>query len=208
MNRPPPRRPTLIDVMVLIAASAVGFAWLREPLPNGFRDILTVIPTYGWYGEIILRGIVMPLARAAGYWLTPFTLALLALRLRGPRPRWRRLLRQPGTVATLAALLTIACELLIILVPSVLGAAWESRGVGFPIACLRRCQALQTSGVFGQSYLFPTPGLVVLVSWIALCLDGRWRGEASWIDRAGRLVGIGWVAAFGLVWGMSLYFAP
>jgi hypothetical protein len=32
-----------------------------------------------------------------------------------------------------------------------------------------------------------------MCSWITLALTGRWRSERSWIDRAGRLIGVVWL---------------
>jgi hypothetical protein len=37
-------------------------------------------------------------------------------------------------------------------------------------------------------------GITVSAVWIVLWLIGAWRPEPSWIDRAGRVVGIYWVA--------------
>ena len=39
-----------------------------------------------------------------------------------------------------------------------------------------------------------SPGIAVAIAWIGLAVSGGWRPEASWIDRAGRLVGLGSVA--------------
>jgi hypothetical protein len=36
---------------------------------------------------------------------------------------------------------------------------------------------------------------IVPVSWVILGASRQWRFEASWLDRAGRLIGIGWIAA-------------
>ena len=36
------------------------------------------------------------------------------------------------------------------------------------------------------------PGSVV-VAWSALVLSGRWCAEPTWIDRAGRALGLGWI---------------
>ena len=37
-------------------------------------------------------------------------------------------------------------------------------------------------------------GASVVVAWLALAISRRWRAEASWIDRAGRVVGVLWLA--------------
>jgi hypothetical protein len=37
-------------------------------------------------------------------------------------------------------------------------------------------------------------GLAVLISWLILQLGGRWRSEASWVDRLGRAIGVAWIS--------------
>jgi hypothetical protein len=37
-------------------------------------------------------------------------------------------------------------------------------------------------------------GVAVSAVWIVLWLTGAWHAESSWIDRAGRILGIYWVA--------------
>jgi hypothetical protein len=38
-------------------------------------------------------------------------------------------------------------------------------------------------------------GLSIVSSWTTLLVAGRWRPEASWIDRLGRVVAMGWLLA-------------
>ncbi len=33
-------------------------------------------------------------------------------------------------------------------------------------------------------------------AWVCLWLSGRWAAEPSWIDRAGRVLGLFWIAQF------------
>jgi hypothetical protein len=56
---------------------------------------------------------------------------------------------------------------------------------------------------------FPAPSgivpLTVLVAWVVLAVTRKWQAEASWIDRAGRLLGLLWLATIpiyliGFVW--------
>ena len=37
-------------------------------------------------------------------------------------------------------------------------------------------------------------GTAVGAVWVSLLLGGRWKAERSWIDRLGRVIGIGWMA--------------
>ena len=82
----PPARPfTLLDAMAFMAATAVGLALARwvDPSPGG--------PLRHWFW--FWGGPASCIAVAWG-------LLLLLFRLRSPRPRWRRLARQPGFVAS------------------------------------------------------------------------------------------------------------
>src|SRR5262249_45497282 len=100
MRSPVPRRFTLIDAMVLIAATAIAFVPIRYILGD-FR-----FPETRTLSDLVERGaelsvILEPLALM-------LSLALWFLRLRRPRPRLRRIFRQPGTAAGTAI---IVCTL-------------------------------------------------------------------------------------------------
>ena len=91
---------SLLDAMVLIAATAVGLAidryyWSKVPLWAG--------PMRWPLRGFIAAGIIFS-APLAGM----FTIAVLALQLRRPRYRLRRLLRRPGTAACWAATTALA----------------------------------------------------------------------------------------------------
>jgi hypothetical protein len=64
---------------------------------------------------------------------------------------------------------------------------------------------------FGVEFvlLFPAPSVIVpatiLVAWLVLGVTRKWKAEPSWIDRAGRLLGVLWLATIpiyvtGFVW--------
>ena len=42
--------------------------------------------------------------------------------------------------------------------------------------------------------------VAVLASWTLMAALGRWRAEATWIDRAGRAIGFSWVAMALSIW--------
>jgi hypothetical protein len=169
---PPSRRFTILDAMAFVAATAVGLAlalWLRPK--GGF------LPTPGepldywvWFGP------PSGLAVAWGF-------ALFLIRLRAPRPRWRRLARQPGFVASAMTIGPI------------------------PIGIL-----LASAFDFIPRYPFPRPTTYVQEwywriaieiiptaiggAWLALALSGRWKPEPTWVDRIGRGLGLFWVASW------------
>jgi hypothetical protein len=101
----------LSDAIVLVAATAVGFAVVRPyystmALLDWTPPIPQAAPFNGWikglWGCLVLAA---PLVMA-------WTLAILSLRLRRPRDRWVRLVRRPGLVAGLMAALVLAWRLL------------------------------------------------------------------------------------------------
>jgi len=108
---PGPRRFRLSDAIVLMAATAAALAAFKPyyatmTLLNWAQPYPFDTPFAGWikslWGCLILAS---PFAMA-------WTLAILALRLRRPRDRWSRLVRQPGLVAGLLAALVLAVRLL------------------------------------------------------------------------------------------------
>ena len=101
------RKLTIVDGMVLVAATGIGFAFLRMLGSEGFL----------FRSETVMSG-YRHMAQCANEVAFPFlacwTAAVLGLRLRQPRPRMRRLARQPGMAACSAAALTVFVPLLII----------------------------------------------------------------------------------------------
>jgi len=90
------RKCTLFDAMILVAATAAGMALLRMFLAEGrfFQGAFF----QGRFTSYVLSGI-----EAAFPFLMTWTFALVILGLRQPRPRIRRLVRQPGIAACSAA---------------------------------------------------------------------------------------------------------
>ncbi len=182
------RRITLLDLMVFAAATAIGLslvqfgragkaagAWLfAGPVPRGQQSGYV---SKAWLTPYAERAVpILPC-------LPAWTAAYLVTRLRGPRPRRRRLVLQPGLVAAVAALsvLTIEATLLV-----------GSAGIDgrFNWASPERVSDFVANGIV---LLLHHAGWAVAVSWLTLILIGRWRPEASWVDRAGRALGCAWI---------------
>jgi hypothetical protein len=89
---------TLLDAAVLIAATAVGLGSYRvievAKEPWALFDSRGSQPVWGWKGAV--WDIRADSERVLPF-LMPWTIAVLALRFLCPRPRLRRLLRQPGS---------------------------------------------------------------------------------------------------------------
>jgi hypothetical protein len=149
-------KPTILDAMLMIGATAIGLGLARSAwpkAPDGLGDL-------GWF------------AVAAAYaMMAPWSLALLVIRLRRPRPPLRRLGRQPGCVACAITVLVIPLAIVGML-PILIWADWGP-------------QLLFSSAV--------SPATPVAAAWVTLALAGRWHPEPSWIDRLGRAFGILWV---------------
>jgi hypothetical protein len=174
-----PVRPFRIaDAMVLMAALFIAMAWDRAALARSLLGVFS-LPLF-----------LLPLLRHAAHivvLLVPFlvvgSLSLFALRLQPPRPRLRQLLQQPGTIAcALASVASIAIGL------TVLGSHFTS---GRPLAAswVGAVDDLRPDRLTIVSSLI---GMTVLMAWVVLRAKRQWRPESSWIDRLGRLVGMGW----------------
>jgi hypothetical protein len=134
MPAPRCRKFGVFDAMALVAATAVGL-WVGRSIDDRFWDELprlerpddwSQLASWAAYRET--HGFVTTLASLAKPMALSWTIALLGLRLRGPRPTVRRLGRQPGFSACLAVSLVTAAHLLGGLSSSAERATW---GDGF-----------------------------------------------------------------------------
>jgi len=184
MPRNRPRPFTLGDLMALIAASAFGFAlarWATTPIkvPPGVNEFSYTSMTPGSWPDALWLS-------TPGCYAATWTLALIGLRWRRPRPPAARVIRQPGAVACLAAV----------------GALLVGGGLAVAGTSLTRYEGaggLQfmnfENNYFWGSAIVPT-SLSVAGAWLALALGGRWSPERSWIDRLGIALGIYWFSRY------------
>jgi hypothetical protein len=155
------RRWALLDAMILVGAIAVGLGAARW-----------------WYDQ---PGYVNPSALDAqsvceliAWLLLPLSPALIGVRLRRPRPRWRRLVRQPGFQANLlVGMATVA---------ALFNNRWGYRPTLFQVPF----------GIGSDQVNEVAP--VVAVGWVLTALVGRRRPEPGMIDRLGRALGWAWIA--------------
>jgi len=153
----------ILDAMILVAATAAGCALLRAmSLPR-----LDGLPRTAFIAQAGVQ--------AAVPFLVTLTPALFILRLRRPRPRWRRLARQPGMVACCVATLILIFGILHII----------------PInpSLLRSLPVSPRGSIFFRG----DAGFGVAGAWLILALGGCWRPEPRWIDRFGRALGLAWI---------------
>ena len=184
------RRFTLIDAMTLIAATAVALAWPHFT-HGGLFDLINLFEMAPGCRPP-RRAVIEQVARLMTF-PTPFalswSLALIVLRLRQPRPGPRRLSRQPGLIACCAASLVYAVELVGLSIACVL--ASRRLGPQFPVTgtgLLAHVSFLIEISTAGA------PGFAVLACWAMLAAGRRWSPEPGWIDRTGRLIGAWWIA--------------
>ena len=187
------RRFRLLDVMILVAATAGGCAGVNALLANRDPDEI-----FSWNFLSDVAGAIFESTDFGMRWMLPLMLcgevlslcapiaaawgvALIAIRWIGPRPRWRRLARQPGMMACCASTL------------SIFFLGWHA----MIYALGHRYQMIVDSaaGPVGTTLIIwqMLNGLAVVAAWMTLFLGGRWRAEPSWIDRLGRAIGVYWV---------------
>ena len=174
----PCRRFTLLDAMILVGVAGL-MLWIsrgrfdREKIPASLRTSEDV--------------------RIAAIWLTflfpnenVWTLGVLALSLRRPRPSLRRLSRQPGFLACLTASAVALVGLL----------------AGLILECLTNAMAgFSIAEINWESIEFHTlntlpakASFAVAAAWIVQMIVGRWRPQPTWTDRLGRATGVFWLA--------------
>ncbi len=160
---------TLADAMILTAATALGLGVGRFWLAM-YREA-RVGPNYGGTLEHAIR---------CGFWVAiAWTLALIPLGFKPPRPTWRRLRSRPGFVAAMAT----AAALLVALVHE-----W------FVLKIRPWSLALR---IFLPAVSSPARyGPMVAVAWLTLAVARGWRSECCWIDRLGRALGAFWIGAY------------
>jgi hypothetical protein len=110
---------------------------------------------------------------------TPFLVALsaalLGLRFRRPRPRFRRLARQPGSVACVMSLAGILVYLICLL------STWAAMG-NWDVEPDSLLPIVAATGGYG-----------VVIGWLTLLWTRSSRAEQNWNDRTERLLGRCWI---------------
>ena len=121
-------------------------------------------PTTAWAHYLMICGTPVMVAGS---------LACLMIRIRNPRPSRARICRQPGMIASLGAALMLVI--------------WMALDGSAALIAPKR-QFMDEGAFSGISV-----GPVILGAWIALGAARALRFERGWIDRMGRVVGVGWL---------------
>jgi hypothetical protein len=181
MSAAPRRCFTLLDAMVLVAATAVGLTLARplsdEPFPLHHLK------------EGLLPGLA-PLTRHVilGWSLVvTWTLALLVMGWGRSRLLKRRRFATPGFAACVVAVSMLGLEV------AFAASYWAIRGWMGPSPRVNDYLALLRSLKHG-AFIAPSIGFAVAAWWMTMALSSRWRPARDWLDRSGRVVGALWIA--------------
>ena len=167
---------TIMDGMAMVAAAAVGVALSRSYYDQVMRVARSQPQSFEYRGWVYLAALAA----------LPLVAALAWCRLRRPFRPTRRMAREPGTVAMLAAavsVLTIAIDqVLMLTLPGPPGTRFIG-GTWRPLV-----------GPAGM--LATVTGPAICAAWSLQWLAGYWRPRSGWIDRAGITLGMVWIALF------------
>ena len=207
------RRLSVLDLTILVAALAAGFAGTRS-LPDYLEwyddvQIYSKITTNAAGSSWSMSGVsfrvrapynrkrAIPSLQRASYWLghVPYwsgpclaslTVASTALALRRPKPRPRlsRLARRPGLAVGLALILALAVKIMHCAQYAVAYKPWLST----------HPDRWQTFAAFGGISVPPLVGYTVAALWLAQVLTGRWSSELNPGGRLCQLLGWCWIA--------------
>ncbi len=179
MPKPSKRRFLISDAMVLIAATAVGIALTKAIMPDFTALSLSAGGALSRFLQIeYVLNCVVPT-------LFAWTIALLLLRLRQPRPRRGRVFLQPGAAACAAAIIasTVSAGLTMVIW------AMGSRIIHF-------------YNVVSATHV---AGYAILGAWLVLILSEKWRPDHRWIDRAGTVIGAIWIVVTIVSWARLFF---
>lgn len=168
MRKQDARRPTLIDAMILVAATACGLAVMKRGILVGNMLAGLGLQQPPGLGGRILRTFPYVFLGSSPL-LVSVTIAVMAMRLLQPRPPLRWIARQPGFVACLSVTTCLALEVVPVL-----------------------CMGLNHGFVFLVCWV-QGMGWSVGAGWMILFVGGRWQADPHWIDRAGRILGLAWL---------------
>ncbi len=187
LMRRPERRPLQIaDILILIVASAFAIVLIKRQGDDQIGDNLMGLPAWPlWTQMLLVFGSLGP------YVGTAAAVALLAIRLRGPRPPRPRLTRQPGPAACAAVTLMIALHSVFHLARVMVTGVDNPFRSGFSYETL----LVLLDGV-RWSFLYNGPA--VAAAWLTLAIGGRWRPAPDWVDRSGRTAGLFWLLMLAL----------
>ncbi len=170
----------ILDLCVLVMATAAGFALCRLSY-----DQLGGRATIANVSELLTECIVILVPQLACW-----TLPVLLISLRSPRPSWRRMMRQPGFLAIVVSCIAIMGQGLLHYMD-----LW-GRGRDFTVA---------DWNTRWLSFLNINNWQFVAGAWLALAFSGRWRWGRTWAEVICLGLGVGWFVVY-LAWEGRIFF--
>jgi hypothetical protein len=233
MDKTKKRTITLLDALILVAATAIGLAWsidsersleLRHRVPDPFTDIpelpedvddpfapseprpLTPVapakatpraasprPRALWstlFNLLSLKG--LKFFRYLSLFLVVWTIAFCLTRAKQPRPPFRRLVRSPGTAASIAVLMVLIIQYAIWGIKNGMEQTWiKEHWVEELAASGWKMELANAFGVMKE--VCGVAGVAILASWLILGLGRACRVRWDWVERFGVVLGLGWI---------------
>jgi hypothetical protein len=185
-SNPPPAPPArrglrLVDLLILVAASAI--------------PVLMGITQHAWLLSGHLDYVFRTIGRfdpASGIWWSSLVQVMF-----GPGRMFLSLaLDSVGILGTILVPMTFALVLIRLVPPRPDRLElWSRPGfvatVAAAVGMLLIPAGWTYAGVFAPAWVVPA---AVSIAWIAQAIGRKWGPERSWIDRAGRAVGVTWLA--------------
>jgi hypothetical protein len=159
--------------MILVAATATALT---------ITQMVDATPPFRWVYLYIRVGFFIE--KYLLPWLIALSWAMMAIRLRRPRPLLLRLWRQPGAIASA----------MIVLATVLVASQVVARNMTIPRAHYMYIPWNQ-SEERDLFLLFFDGSMLIAGTWAALVLTRRMRCEPGWIDGLGTVVGATWVVA-------------
>jgi hypothetical protein len=169
MPKQPRRKATIADAMLLIIGVGLAF--------SAWRGIMWM-PMWRGVPESFQLYHFRALAMVA--FLIPLSLSLLAIVLRPPRPRFRRLASEPAVVVGLSAFFVLVIDTALLLMLMGLVGWSMSTFTGGKVIYYCRLLAEQT-------------GMAISTTWLIQAVSGRCRRPRSWIDISAWVLGAWWI---------------
>lgn len=172
------------DAIILVAAIGIGLGWL---VALSRSEINSRFPVWtSWNSPLYSLGTIISwIVVVCPPMLVSLSAGILVVRFRRPRPRWRRMGREPGAIACLIAFLAWILSATAFAAFDIANRIAEGFDIGVGWVEYPLC-----------SYPSLNVGLCVGIAWLAQWLGRVWRPSACWIDRFGRAVGLGWIMVF------------
>jgi hypothetical protein len=189
-----PRRFNLVDAAILVMATALGFWVIRDSLAGLLTPPMVMEGgrwVKRWWDPVVQLNRAVTVEVVLLSWSVAWTL----LQLRHPRPRLRRLTRQPGFVACASSVfVALVCGPMM---AAILASSHRSANIpGEDWLLFETWSALVSAQV----------GVAVAAGWALLALGRQCRPRSGWLDRVGQVFGAIWVVMVPLNLILPLWF--